>query len=73
MFELKHSIDPEYGDYCSARVTIDLNAKPLPKSAWGLPGRYVYHYYLQNPNIKEPIDWIRPLCKGVWYWQTIGL
>jgi maltooligosyltrehalose trehalohydrolase len=57
MFELTHSTDPDYGDYWSTRITIDPDSKPHPKSAWGLPGRYVYRYLLQNPNVPE-IDWI---------------
>ncbi|MBD6615246.1 alpha-amlyase [Komarekiella sp. 'clone 1'] len=56
-FELEHSIDPEYGDYWSTRININNQAKPISKSAWGEPGRYVYRYFLQNPN-KGEIDWI---------------
>jgi maltooligosyltrehalose trehalohydrolase len=58
MFELSHSIDPDYGDYWSTRINIDPNAKPRPNSAWGSPGKYVYRYVLQNPNTPELIDWI---------------
>ena len=57
-FELSHSVDPEYGDYWSAQVDVKSVSKPHPKSAWGSPGRYVYRYVLQNPNVPEPIDWI---------------
>ena len=57
MFELTHSVDPDYGDYWSTRITIDPDSKPHPKSALGLPGRYVYRYLLKNPNVSE-IDWI---------------
>ncbi|MEH1987526.1 MULTISPECIES: hypothetical protein [unclassified Nostoc] len=56
-FELKHSIDSEYGDYWSTQVDIKTQSKPSAKSAWGEPGRYVYRYCLQNPNQGE-IDWI---------------
>lgn len=37
---------------------IRLDFYSLLKSAWGTPGRYVYRYYLQTPNRREPIDWI---------------
>ncbi|MBE9037878.1 alpha-amylase family glycosyl hydrolase [aff. Roholtiella sp. LEGE 12411] len=56
-FELKHSIDSEYGDYWSIQININTQAKSISKSAWGEPGRYVYRYFLQNPN-KGEIDWI---------------
>ncbi|BAZ32901.1 hypothetical protein NIES4074_54080 [Cylindrospermum sp. NIES-4074] len=57
IFELEHSIDPEYGDYWSTQININTQPKPHPKAAWGEPGRYVYRYFLQNPN-KGNIDWI---------------
>ncbi|WYL99159.1 MAG: alpha-amylase family glycosyl hydrolase [Gloeotrichia echinulata DVL01] len=57
IFELDHSIDPEYGDYWSTQININSQPKPHPKSAWGEPGKYVYRYFLQNPN-KGEIDWI---------------
>ena len=57
MFEMDYSVDPEYGDYWSTQVNIINQPKPHSKSAWGEPGRYVYRYYLQNPN-KGEIDWI---------------
>jgi len=58
MFELNHSIDPDYGDYWSTQININSDSRPHPKSAWGSPGRYIYRYCLQNPNIPEIIDWI---------------
>ena len=57
-FELDHSIDPGYGDYWSVQIEIDSHFRSQPLSAWGSPGRYVYRYCLQNPNIAETIDWI---------------
>ncbi len=57
-FELSHSLDPVYGDYWSTRITLDPAARPLPQSAWGAPGRYVYRFALQNPNTRDIIDWI---------------
>jgi maltooligosyltrehalose trehalohydrolase len=58
LFEMTHSPDPDYGDYWSVRVDIPATPKPHPASAWGTPGRYVYRYFLQNPNTPQPIDWI---------------
>ncbi len=57
-FELNHSVDPDYGDYWSVQVDINSTPKPDAKSAWGSPGRYVYRYCLENPNVPEMIDWI---------------
>jgi 1,4-alpha-glucan branching enzyme len=56
--ELDHSTDPEYGDYWSLQMEIDSYSRSHPRSAWGSPGRYVYRYCLQNPNVAETIDWI---------------
>lgn len=58
MFELNHSIDPDYGDYWSVQININSIPKPHPASAWGSLGRYVYRYCLQKPNSTEIIDWI---------------
>lgn len=57
-FELSHSLDPIYGDYWSGEVDIAGHPPPVPQSAWGSPGRYVYRYCLSNPNAAGPIDWI---------------
>jgi 1,4-alpha-glucan branching enzyme len=56
MFELGHSIDPDYGDYWSGRMDIGAHDRPHPQSAWGQTGRYVYRYSLQNPTAGT-IDW----------------
>lgn len=56
-FELRHSVDPTYGDYWSGSVNLAATAKPHPDSAWGEPGRYIYRYCLDNPN-KGRLDWI---------------
>jgi len=59
LFELGHSTDdPDYGDYWSVQIDINPVSRPHPESAWGTPGRYVYRYCLQNPNVPEIIDWI---------------
>lgn len=57
-FALQHSLDPLYGDYWSAAITISGANKPQPRSAWGEPGRYVYRFCLQNPDVPREIDWI---------------
>jgi maltooligosyltrehalose trehalohydrolase len=60
MFELTHSLDPKYGDYWSG--TVDIAATPPPPgSAWGTPGRYIYRYFLRNPNVGD-LDWIVDPC-----------
>jgi maltooligosyltrehalose trehalohydrolase len=58
LFEMTHSSDSDYGDYWSVRVNIPATPKPHPTSAWGTQGRYMYRYFLQNPNTPQPIDWI---------------
>lgn len=58
VFDLQHSIDPDYGDYWSAEVVIDPGQRPHPKSAWGTTGRYIYRFNLFNPDTGKPIDWI---------------
>ena len=64
MFEMVHSVDPEYSDYWSVRLDVKSTAKPSPESAWGTDGRYVYRYCLENPNLDDRIypnkilDWI---------------
>jgi 1,4-alpha-glucan branching enzyme len=57
-FAMAHSVDPAYGDYWSVHVAIDPSQRPTPRSAWGTPGRYVYRYLLENPNVSAPVDWI---------------
>jgi 1,4-alpha-glucan branching enzyme len=57
-FPLAHSVDPQYGDYWSAQVTIDPAQRPTPASAWGTPGTYVYRYQLASPLLSKPLDWI---------------
>jgi len=64
MFEMTHSIDPDYGDYWLVKVDIPSVPKPTPQSSWGSLGQYVYRYCLQNPNLNTNIypnkllDWI---------------
>ncbi|MDA8141753.1 MAG: alpha-amylase family glycosyl hydrolase [Desulfobacteraceae bacterium] len=58
IFDLQHSIDPEYGDYWSAEFWINPGDKPHPASAWGEKGRYVYRFLLRNQYTGQEIDWI---------------
>lgn len=55
-FPLQHGTDPTYGDFWSG--TVNIGAVPAPPgSAWGQPGRYVYRYVVQNPQVGT-IDWV---------------
>src|ERR1043165_7350662 len=56
-FPLSHSTRDPYGDFWSATVPIAGTAPPVPGSAWGTPGRYVYRYTITNPNVGM-LDWI---------------
>lgn len=58
VFELTHSVDPQYGDFWSAQVDVAGHSPPALGSAWGRPGRYVYRFELQSPLVHRPIDWI---------------
>jgi 1,4-alpha-glucan branching enzyme len=58
VFDLEHSIDPDYGDYWFADIFIDPAESPLPTSSWGRPGRYVYRFQLLDSNTGLQIDWI---------------
>ncbi|HVL27113.1 MAG TPA: alpha-amylase family glycosyl hydrolase [Acidimicrobiales bacterium] len=55
--ELHHSVDPTYGDYWS--TTVDLGAAGGGGgSHWGEPGRYVYRYALERPDLAGELDWV---------------
>jgi maltooligosyltrehalose trehalohydrolase len=56
-FPLTHSVRPPYGDFWSVTVPIAGTPSPIPGSAWGSPGRYVYRYTIVNPNVGS-LDWI---------------
>jgi maltooligosyltrehalose trehalohydrolase len=56
-FPLMHSVRPPYGDFWSVTVPIAGAPSPIPGSAWGSPGRYVYRYTIVNPNVGI-LDWI---------------
>ncbi len=61
-FELAHSTDPVYGDYWFLELDLTAQTPPHRKSAWGVPGRYVYRYCLSNPHAPGLIDWIIDPC-----------
>jgi 1,4-alpha-glucan branching enzyme len=56
-FRLTHSVRAPYRDFWSGTVPIAGTAPPVPRSAWGTPGRYVYRYTIANPNVGT-LDWI---------------
>ena len=60
-FPLTHSVRDPYGDFWSATVPI-AGTPPLTQgSAWGTPGRYLYRYRIDNPNVGS-LDWIIDPC-----------
>jgi 1,4-alpha-glucan branching enzyme len=54
---MSHSIRAPHGDFWSVAVPIAGTAPPTSRSAWGSPGRYVYRYQIDNPNVGT-LDWI---------------
>lgn len=50
------AVDPNYGDYWTGTVPISAAAAPAG-SHWGQPGKYVYRFRIQNPNVGS-VDWI---------------
>lgn len=57
-FDLQHSVDPTYGDYWSTQVDLGAGGGAGGRSHWGRPGRYVYRYALQRPDMDGELDWI---------------
>ena len=60
-FLLNHSVRPPYGDYWSVTVPIAGTPPGAAGSAWGTPGRYLYRYRVDNPNVGS-LDWIIDPC-----------
>jgi len=60
-FPMTHSVRAPYGDFWSATVPIAGTPPAPPESAWGSPGRYVYRYRIDNPNVGS-LDWIIDPC-----------
>lgn len=56
-FALHHSTRAPHGDFWSVKVPIAGTRRPVPRSAWGQPGRYLYRYCLHGGDSKA-IDWI---------------
>ncbi|MFP5318098.1 MAG: alpha-amylase family glycosyl hydrolase [Acidimicrobiia bacterium] len=56
--ELQHSVDPTYLDYWSGHVDLGAGGGPGPGSHWGQPGRYVYRYAVERPDVPGEIDWV---------------
>ncbi len=57
-FELTHGLHPDYGDLWTTQIRLDPSSRPKAKSAWGLPGRYLYRYQLEHSARDLKIDWI---------------
>jgi 1,4-alpha-glucan branching enzyme len=60
-FRLTHSVRDPYGDFWSTTVPIAGTPPPAEGSAWGTPGRYLYRYRIDNPNVGS-LDWIIDPC-----------
>jgi 1,4-alpha-glucan branching enzyme len=60
-FVMTHSVRAPYGDFWSVTVPIGGTLPPSAGSAWGTPGRYVYRYRIDNPNVGS-LDWIIDPC-----------
>lgn len=57
-FEMRHSVDPTYGDYWTTEVDLGADGGRGRRSHWGEPGRYVYRYALERPDMAGELDWI---------------
>jgi maltooligosyltrehalose trehalohydrolase len=60
-FRLTHSVRDPYGDFWSTPVPIAGTPPAIQGSAWGTPGRYLYRYRIDNPNVGS-LDWIVDPC-----------
>jgi maltooligosyltrehalose trehalohydrolase len=60
-FSLAHSVRAPYGDFWSVTLPIAGTPPPVAGSAWGRPGRYLYRYRIDNPNVGS-LDWIIDPC-----------
>jgi maltooligosyltrehalose trehalohydrolase len=60
-FRLTHSVRDPYGDFWSTTVPITGTPPAIQGSAWGTPGRYLYRYRIDNPNVGS-LDWIVDPC-----------
>jgi len=60
-FRMTHSVRDPYGDFWSTTVPISGTPPAIQGSAWGTPGRYLYRYRIDNPNVGS-LDWIIDPC-----------
>jgi maltooligosyltrehalose trehalohydrolase len=60
-FALAHSVRAPYGDFWSVTVPIAGTPPSVAGSAWGSPGRYLYRYRIDNPNVGS-LDWVIDPC-----------
>lgn len=60
-FQLAYNMRAPYGDYWSTTVPIKGTPPAVAASAWGQPGRYLYRYQVNNPNVGS-LDWITDPC-----------
>jgi len=60
-FSLAHSVRAPYGDFWSVTVPIAGTPPTVAGSVWGSPGRYLYRYRIDNPNVGS-LDWIIDPC-----------
>src|SRR5437762_2821305 len=50
-FPLTHNVRSPHGDFWSVTVPIAGTPPVTQDSAWGTPGRYLYRYRIDNPNV----------------------
>lgn len=75
-FPMTHSLRPPHGDFWSVAVLIAGTPPAVPGSSWGTPGRYLFRYQIDNPNVGS-IDWVidpfaREFGKGKMSAFTLG-
>ena len=56
-FPMTHSVRPPHGDFWSVAVPIAGTPPAVAGSSWGTPGRYLFRYQIDNPNVGS-VDWI---------------
>lgn len=56
-FAMTHSLRPPHGDFWSVAVPIAGTSPAVPGSAWGMPGRYLFRYQIDNPTLGR-VDWV---------------
>jgi maltooligosyltrehalose trehalohydrolase len=60
-FALTHENRAPYGDFWSATIPIAGESPAITGSSWGMSGRYLYRYQVNNPNVGS-LDWIIDPC-----------